>query len=374
MKKVFVILAVLAALFVVSCSGLAVGGNSQGPERVSIVNWNVQTFFDARKDGVEYPEFLKSGSWCEDYYKDRLKRLCSVIEQLDADVFVMEELENEAVLQDISNFLAGEWNRRKVYDYACFAKEEGGAIGCGVLSRYPLEELTVHAFDCRGGEEVPKMRPLMQVQLVVGKKRLTLFVNHWKSMSGGEAETEKWRCLQEGVLAQRVALEYGLGNPVVLCGDFNRDIGDFCRGKKGGQILLRFGDCGAERAAVWASDEAGAERGAVCERGAAGAKSGADGKRIAYGAKQASGPSEGVLVDSAWYWQGELVQPGSYFFDGEWSRIDNFFTGGGAVVADFSVQTDGLWCDERTLEPVRYTVWNGKGYSDHLPVKCVVRF
>ena len=99
-------------------------------DKVKIANWNVQTFFDANNDGTEYSEFAKSKTWGEEMYKERLKRLCSVIKKLDADIFIMEELENSNVLFDISNFLAGEWNPRKIYRYACFSKNEGGAIGC----------------------------------------------------------------------------------------------------------------------------------------------------------------------------------------------------------------------------------------------------
>lgn len=111
--KAFIFLTAVLAFF--SCSGGNIGGecNRQKTEKAAslrIVNWNVQTFFDAQCDGNEYSEFIKSRRWGEEPYKERLRRLCSVIRELDADVFVMEELESASVMHDISNFLAGEWN------------------------------------------------------------------------------------------------------------------------------------------------------------------------------------------------------------------------------------------------------------------------
>ena len=77
--------------------------------RLKVVNWNVQTFFDAITTGSEYTEFVKSSRWGKEAYMERLTRLASVIRTLDADIFVMEEIENEGVVHDICNFLAGEW-------------------------------------------------------------------------------------------------------------------------------------------------------------------------------------------------------------------------------------------------------------------------
>ncbi len=344
MKKSFYLFftaAVFAALLStvsLSCSALSFAqdfsADSGKKTMLKIANWNVQTFFDATTSGTEYDEFVKSKTWCEDFYRTRLERLCSVIKALDADIFVMEELENEGVLQDISNFLAGEWNLRKVYTHACFAKDKDGSIGCGVLSRVPLQNMTVHAIDCRTGEAMPSMRPLMQVEVLAKDKRAVLFVNHWKSMSGGQEESEQWRMRQEAVLASRVALEYERHVPVIICGDFNRDIKNFCSTKKSEEILLRFLDR----------------------------------------APFPDGVNSGVTVTSAWYSDGRLTEPGSYYFNDSWSRIDNFFVGGGTEIAYFSAETDGSWCDPLTGTPLRFSVWNGSGYSDHLPLICTVRF
>ena len=136
-------------------------------EKLKVANWNVQTFFDAVTTGDEYTEFVKSGRWGKEAYIERLKRLCSVIKAIDADVFVMEEIENEAVVHDISNFLAGEWNGQKVYRNAVFAKDEGSSIGCAVLSRVQLDDMKVHSLDIRTEEsDMPRLRPIMEVEVI----------------------------------------------------------------------------------------------------------------------------------------------------------------------------------------------------------------
>ena len=320
------------ALFLFGCDGsFSMESGKEKMEEISVANWNVQTFFDSTNDGCEYDEFISNKKWGKASYAERLSRLASSIKAIDADVLVMEEIENEAVLHDISNFLAGEWNQKKIYRYACFAKDEGSSIGCGVLSRYPLENLTLHSIDVRTEISMPKMRPLMQLTVCKGEKKLVLFVNHWKSMSGGEDETELWRMWQESVLCKRIMLAEKSNAAILACGDFNRDINDFkkCGGQE--KILLR--------------EKADGE----CENG--------------------------VCVHSPWFDSGRnLVEPGSYFFRDEWSRIDNFFAAGSIEIVDFYPVTSGPWCDSETHVPEKYQVWSGNGYSDHLPIFCVVRF
>ena len=313
-------------LFLVfSCTPQQIGSPPQkdGGEQLTIVNWNVQTFFDAQNDGSEYDTFVKSSTWGVAAYTTRLERLCSVIKKLDADVFVMEELENENVLYDISNFLSGEWDSKKLYQYACFAKDAGSSIGCGVISRYPLSNMTIHALSVSA---MPRMRPLIQVSIEKNGSELVLFVNHWKSMSGGESASEKWRLLQEDVLSRQMSLLEQRGKSIIACGDFNRDLRNFKESKNGFVELRQIDGSDFEVFCPWYDDS-------LC-----------------------------------------LIQPGSYYFNEQWSRLDHFFVGSKVSVLEFLPCTNGEWSNSETLVPEKYTIWNGKGYSDHLPIKCTISF
>lgn len=328
-NKCFFLFCLIAAVIFTSCFQSPSGAGKE--YELKVANWNVQTFFDAETSGNEYKQFVKNDKWNREAYIERLKRLCSVIKILDADVFVMEEIENEAVIHDISNFLAGEWNAKKIYTDSCFATDKGSSIGCAVLSRIPVSSMTVHSLDVRTEvEKMPVTRPVMKVKLNCRDKEIILIVNHWKSKTGKDTG-EKLRNMQEGILARLASETLKENNPVLILGDFNRDINDFCH-TGNGHVLLRF----------W-------HKGRLSE--------------------------DGINTVCPWFTlEQSLVQPGSYYFKDEWSRIDNMFAAGSADFIDFFPAAEGNWCESDTCIPKRYSLWNGTGYSDHLPIVGIVQF
>lgn len=302
--------------------------NSGSKKNISLVCWNLQTFFDATTTGTEYKEFKSSDRWNKEKYLNRLNKLCEVMTFLNPDVFVMEEIENEAVIQDIANVLAGgSWEHKKNWQYTCFAKESGSSIGCAVFSKYELTSLKVHSLDIRTqSEEQPSSRPLMQVTVCAGNKDFELFVNHWKSKSGGEDETEIWRDWQELVLAENT-LKLNPDQAIVMCGDFNRSAEDFIVNlpqKKNSNTLLRGINSLMEAYSPWFEK---------------------DGK---------------FTFDT-----------GSYYYNGEWERIDNIFLAGNTLLVSFSTVSDSPLADEEGI-PASYKIFTGEGCSDHLPLKCVI--
>ena len=320
----------LAATFLAAFIGLCSCKNI-GHKKASlkIVNWNAQTFFDANKDGIEYSNFLKSKKWDEAAYRERLQKLCKAISALDGDLVVLEEIENIGVVHDISNALAGDnWNPRKVYSHACFAKNENSSIGCAVLSRLPLQNLKIHSLDIQAeSSQAPSMRPIIEVDLLA-PKRLKIFVNHWKSKSGG-SDSALWRRWQENLLAQKI-IEAQTQNPrapIICAGDFNQDIEEF------------------------ASDlqEAPAAANIALRSPLAG---------------------QNALVYSPWLdYDGEI---GSYNFRDKWERIDHFFVCGPLTVQDFSPQTGEWSYDDGRPKP--FKIYSLNGWSDHLPIACRVEW
>lgn len=348
-------------LLVASCLAMLLGGCSilKNEERASlkIVNWNAQTFFDANNDGIEYSNFQKSKKWDEAAYKGRLKKLCDTIKVLDGDVVILEEIENEGILHDISNALAGEnWNPKKVYRYGCFSKKKNSAIGCAVISRYELRDLKIHSLDVRvENSRAPSMRPLIEVDLLATKKLrdekkarvLKIFVNHWKSKSGGEEESKIWRRWQEALLAQKISEAQSQSPlPAIICaGDFNQDISefDFSDASTGESIVLE-------------------------KRGSEKRRDFSNAPNIEFARFDSQ---EKILVYSPWLdFSGE---EGSYFFRDEWERIDHFFTCGQIALKEFSPQTSGAWAYDDG-RPKSFQIYSLSGYSDHLPIVCTVEF
>jgi len=310
----------LAGLLLCSC-----GKNGRGEITIRIVNWNVQTFFDGNKDGIEYPNFLKSKKWNQDAYAARLQKLCKAIESLDADLVILEEIENIGVVHDISNALAGNnWNPSKVYRYACFAKEPGASIGSAALSRFPLQDLKSHSLCVQAeGLKAPSMRPLIEVDLLA-PKRLKLFVNHWKSKSGA-GDSGVWRRWQESLLAQKIieAKRQDESAAILCAGDFNQDISEFSINREDSSVELRSPFC-----------------------------------------------AQKVFVRSPWL---DCESPiGSYNFRDKWERIDHFFCSGDLSLEDFGPRT-GEWSYDDG-RPIAFKIHSLNGWSDHLPISCKLTF
>ncbi|MBO7124087.1 MAG: endonuclease/exonuclease/phosphatase family protein [Treponema sp.] len=327
-KKRTVLAAVFALAALLACSCKNPG---QKRRSLKIVNWNAQTFFDGNKDGIEYPNFVKSKKWNQDAYKDRLQKLCKAIDILDGDLVILEEIENLGIIHDISNALAkNSWQQKKLYRYACFAKKPGASIGCAVLSRLPLQDLKVHSLDIQAeNEPAPSMRPLIEVDLLA-PKRLKIFVNHWKSKAGG-SDSSVWRRWQESLLAQKIleAQETDSEAAILCAGDFNQDISEFCLsqevqdGATVPKVELRSPFCGQK-----------------------------------------------VLVRSPWLDYDSPI--GSYNFRDKWERIDHFFCCGDLTLEDFGPQT-GEWSYEDG-RPKVFRIHSLMGWSDHLPIACRVEW
>lgn len=324
MKKLILPLILFFPFWLFSCSGK--------DDSIKIVNWNVQTFFDGNNDGCEYAEFRKAASgWNREEYISRLKKLCNVLDILDGDIVILEEIENDGIIWDISNMLASNsWFREKIYRYACFEKNPGASIGCAILSRFELGDVKIHNLDIRSEKNpMPSMRPLIEAGVILNShdrknpRRLKLFVNHWKSKSGGEADSEVWRNWQENVLCRRIGecMKNEPEIPVIAAGDFNRDINDF-------KIT--------------------------------------DGPYV--GLRTVHGENCGMYSP----WLEYEGSNGSYFFRGSWEKIDHFFTCGKCTVQDFLPCSNGEWTDSDG-RPASYRMYTKSGYSDHLPVMCRIR-
>jgi len=319
-KKLFFCVFVSFSIFLIACS-FSCSENSSN--QISVMNWNLETFFDGEFDGNEYKEFRNAkAGWSKEKYDERLNRLAKIIKQFDSDIIVMEELEKEGQLFDITNRLSGTFDSSKLYKYHYFASEKGASIGCGVLSRFPIVDAKLHSIDVRTNEKQPSMRPIIQLTIKNDKNEFDLFVNHWKSKSGGAEKSEIWRDYQEKLLSRLIKECKEQKKAVLACGDFNRSIEEF-EYKKNGEYNIVLKD--------------------------------------------------GTEVYSPWFSEnGDLSEIGSYFYKENWEYIDNFFSSN-VKLSNFKVQNQGDWVDEKGL-PKRYKVYTGFGYSDHLPITCTLEF
>ena len=341
-KKTCVQSCTLAAFVRILCLYFAVfvsGSCASESRSVRIISWNVQTFFDAHTCGTEYKEFrVSGGAWNREKYERRLENLCGFIKEHPADIYVFEEVENEAVLQDIVNLCAGFSVFSQSRPQAVFAFDEGGSLGIAVLSRLPIREAAVHQIgvsaliDAQGALQrvsQPQLRPLLELYAEKGGRPFVLFACHWKSKSGGAHKSELWRDLQEGLLARRIRETSSTypAAPLIVCGDFNRALEEFGIEE----------DAAKGKAVRFAYDLQAEKTGAQ--------------KKYAH-------------LLSAWFIGGG---PGSYYFRETWEKIDHFFYNEFVFAPAFSVLDSGPHTQPSGI-PFRYDLYKGTGYSDHLPL------
>lgn len=328
MKKTLFYLSLI--FFVFSCKNIENPGKKlSSGKSIKILNWNLETFFDGEFDGNEYKEFsCESYGWNKEKYIQRLERLAKVIKQSDADIVIMQEVEKKEQLHDIYNRLDFNFNPSKNYNYGCFTKNDDSSIGLALISRIPVLNASIHNIDVKTESSAqPSLRPIFRVNFNIEGKNFAILVNHWKSKSGGQEKTEIWRNYQEKTLSKLFSQCRQEGFEVFACGDFNKDIREFCK------------------------IEDALSKTNIKLKG----KGGID-----------------FDVYSPWFLQdGSLFETGSYWYNGGWERIDHFFAGTNILITDFKVENNGEWAGENG-KPLRYYMKNGSGYSDHFPISCQI--
>ncbi|MBO7421476.1 MAG: endonuclease/exonuclease/phosphatase family protein [Spirochaetaceae bacterium] len=292
----------------------------KNPKKISIATWNVQTFFDADFSGSEYSEYssTKSG-WNSEKYFARLLRLVDALQEIDADIIALEEIENISVAHDIIKLLPFS---SKLH-YAVFAKQPGSALGLLVFSRYPITEAKAHQIQLPGIKP-ETLRPVLEVHVKAGGKDTAVLVNHWKSKASGGETSGIMRQCQSRLLAECVfqlkkeAAENAL---IIAAGDFNQTTGEF-ETESGGRVLFRGSNFTETAESVW--------------------------------------------LNTA------NTSLGSYYFRDNWEQIDHIFLFSekyrfgfcGTVKARMFVHADGT--------PNSYKIYTGTGLSDHLPLKAEI--
>ncbi len=293
-------------------------------DSVLVVSYNAQTFFDAIDDGCEFGDFDASSSeWTVQKYTERLERLHEALllagkrlsgeSRRSPDIVVLQEIENKTVIEDFCKRLP----RAHAYSYAlCPPTEAGVPFSLALLSRFPITETRMHHVYA---EDV-SLRPIIEAHINIGSERdpfeIAFFSVHWKSKRGKSA-TNSIRQQQEQALYRRLKeLESECPTmPFVICGDFNQRQEEF-------RLLSEYNN-------VWDLQ-----------------------KGMAHSSQNPEG---------------------SYYFKKQWEAIDhifysNHFAEDSALsLSDFQVVAETPLISSQGI-PQSYRVYNGKGYSDHLPI------
>jgi endonuclease/exonuclease/phosphatase family metal-dependent hydrolase len=326
----------LLTLVLLGCSGCPLEPFGPDDDRLVLMSYNCQNLFDDIDQGSEYPEFDPSGGeWSTDTYLGKLAALAAAIRKAprEPDILLLQEVENSAALKRLcEDFLP-----MSGYDFIAAPPATGAAVQTAVASRKTVLSLKTHRAGGAEGE-----RNILELRISAGGEELVIFNNHWKSRLGGAEATEPDRLRAALLLRRRIeelaAAEPAL--PVVAAGDFNED--PFETGREYPVAL-----------------------------GASGQVYGSSPVWTVIQESDLSGP--GRLLGS---WP-SIPEGGSYYYAGEWQRIDHFFwtaalnDGHGWEVNEFFCMDNPLLLNEYGT-PLRYDPKRLEGYSDHLPLLLVL--
>ena len=178
-----------------------------------VASYNVENLFDATFQGSEYEEYIPGRhNWNARMVEIKLNHTAEVICDLDADILGLQEVENS----DIFRQLIAKLKRVGCpYRYSAITHKKGAPIQVALLSRYPIKR----EHDIQVSYS-PNVRNILEVEVEVHGKLLTLFVNHWKSKAykGYESKRIKYaKALQARIAKLSLSKEY------IILGDFNSD-------------------------------------------------------------------------------------------------------------------------------------------------------
>lgn len=317
-------------------------------ESYAVAFWNVENLFDTVDDpavaGDE--EFTPSApkAWSEERFGAKLKNLGQVIADMNAgkgpDVLGLAEVENRFVLEQLVAQLEP---LGREYDIVHKDSPSGRGIDCALLYDRKTLRLDGSAFLAA---PVAETRDIVEARLAAGGDRLFVFVNHWPSRLGDQTGAE--RCAVADMLRARIdeLLSHDAAAEIVVIGDLNDH----------------------------PADASVAEHLRAASQPTASAPS---------SAPAATQPAN--LLNTTWaiHASGTI---GSYNYQGKWEIIDHVILSPGLLdAAGFAWKAgstevfvrDYMLYKPGTPQARPNRTYGGRdqyfgGYSDHLPVVCVV--
>lgn len=310
--------------------------------------WNVENLFDTTDDpavsGDE--EFTPTApkAWSEERFRAKLKALAQVIVDMNdgrgPDVLGLAEVENRFVVEQLVEQLKP---LGRDYDIVHKDSPSGRGIDCALLYDRKALRLDGSAFLT---PPVAETRDVVEARLAAGGDKLFVFVNHWPSRMSDQSGAQ--RSAVADMLRKRIdeLLSQDAAADIVVIGDLNDHPGDT----------------------------------SVAEHLHAASQPSASAPASAPTATQPV-----CLLNTTWaiHASGTI---GSYNYQGKWEIIDHvilspgLLDAGGFAWKAGSTQVfvkDYMLYKAGTPEARPNRTYSGRdryfgGYSDHLPVVCVV--
>jgi len=181
---------------------------------VKVATYNVENLFDTVYQGSEYKAYTPSSSnWNKKMLDIKLNHVSEVICDTEADIIGLQEIENEAILKTLLERLK---TVGCPYAYFAITAKKGSSIQVALLSRYPI----VKRSDIIVNRHTNRVRNILEVEVIIDKNPLILFVNHWKSRAYHGLESK--RILEAKALQNRIS-KLSSKQEYIILGDLNSE-------------------------------------------------------------------------------------------------------------------------------------------------------
>lgn len=179
----------------------------------TIASYNVENLFDLKNNNTEYKEYVPNtrSLWNQRNYNIKLKNLIKVINDIDADIIALQEIENRDLMQEL---------RRKLpqYGYYSFTKYPKSAVGIGFLSKIKIKNN--RHIDVKFTSKL--FRPILETTFIYENIEFKVFNNHWPSKAVAESYRVQYaKNLQDRLT--RIPKDYDY----ILIGDFNSNYDEY---------------------------------------------------------------------------------------------------------------------------------------------------
>ena len=199
-------------------------------DNFTVASYNVENLFDLKNDNNEYSEFIPNAhsQWNQRNFNIKLNNLIKVINDIDADIIALQEVENRDLMQELKRKLPK-------YNYYSFIKYPNSAIGVGLLSKIQIKD-NKH-IDVKFTSKL--FRPILETTLIYENIEFKVFNNHWPSKAVGESYRVQYaKNLQDRLVKLPKDYDY------ILLGDFNSDYDEYLTFKKNQKLNNTFGITG----------------------------------------------------------------------------------------------------------------------------------
>jgi endonuclease/exonuclease/phosphatase family metal-dependent hydrolase len=209
-----VALGALFALFSGSLLAQATTATAQDSraQTLRVATWNLLNLFDDADEPDKPDEGTDPKSWVE------MRELARFIDEIDADVIGVQEVENRRILGRLNQML------KKPYGYVELIEgNDARGIDVGIMSRVPVTRVASHRLmELKDEQCFARDFPLFRIEPAKGMA-IELGVMHLKSKRGKKAASDAWRRAEaqgvSDILKRQRKLEPDV--PVMIMGDFN---------------------------------------------------------------------------------------------------------------------------------------------------------